>query len=218
MKRKALAKRILAVMLAVLMVNSVIDYNSIWKVMAQDSASGTTEEQQESTEPAEDEALESTEEAGTETTETAESIEEADTETTETAESTEEADTEEKPSDEEKSADKKAGEATNAEGTIAEEAKGTLEKVQIKTETAEIDPEILEELPSNEELFDAYVWSVLYDDEAATYGTVAKEHLSETGKILYEDLKGKISGIAENGGSTEFALTEDQYSYSSEND
>ena len=59
MKRKALAKRILAVMLAVLMVNSVIDYNSIWKVMAQDSASGTTEEQQESTESAEDEALES---------------------------------------------------------------------------------------------------------------------------------------------------------------
>ena len=218
MKRKALAKRILAVMLAVLMVNSVIDYNSIWKVMAQDSASGTTEEQQESTESADDEALESTEEAGTETTETAESTEEAGTETTETAESTEEAGTEEKPSGEEKPADKKAGEAANAEGTIVKEAKGTLEEVQIKTETAEIDPEILEELPSNEELFDAYVWSVLYDDEVATYGTVAKEHLSETGKILYEDLKGKISGVAGNGGSTVFALTEDQYSYSSEND
>ena len=218
MKRKALAKRILAVMLAVLMVNSVIDYNSIWKVMAQDSASGTTEEQQESTESAEDEALESTEEAGTETTETAESTEEAGTETTETAESTEEADTEEKPADEEKTADEKAGEAANAEGTIAKEAKGTLEEVQIKTETAEIDPEILEELPSNEELFDAYVWSVLYDDEVATYGTVAKEHLSETGKILYEDLKGKISGIAENGGSTEFTFTASEYPYSTEAD
>ena len=218
MKRKALAKRILAVMLAVLMVNSVIDYNSIWKVMAQDSASGTTEEQQESTESAEDEALESTEEAGTETTETAESTEEAGTETTETAESTEEAGTEEEPADEEKPADEKAGEATKAEGTIAKEAKGTLEEVQIKTETAEIDPEILEELPSNEELFDAYVWSVLYDDEVATYGTVAKEHLSETGKILYEDLKGKISGIAENGGSTKFTFTASEYSYSTKDD
>lgn len=218
MKRKALAKRILAVMLAVLMVNSVIDYNSIWKVMAQDSASGTTEEQQESTESADDEALESTEEAGTETTETAESTEEAGTETTETAESTEEAGTEEKPSGEEKPADKKAGEAANAEGTIVKEAKGTLEEVQIKTETAEIDPEILEELPSNEELFDAYVWSVLYDDEVATYGTVAKEHLSETGKILYEDLKGKISGVAGNGGSTKFTFTVGTYSYSTLDD
>ena len=189
MKRKALAKRILAVMLAILMVNSVIDYNSIWKVMAQDSASGTTEEQQESTESAEDEALESTEEAGTETTETAESTEEAGTETTETAEST-------------------------AEGTIAEEAKGTLEEVQIKTETAEIDQEILEELPSNEELFDAYVWSVLYDDEVATYGTVARDRLTETEKNLYDDLKSRISVIAEKGGSTEFAFTAGTYSYS----
>ena len=217
MKRKALAKRILAVMLAVLMVNSVIDYNSIWKVMAQDSASGTTEEQQESTESAEDEALESTEEAGTETTETAESTEEAGTETTETAESTEEAGTEEKPSDEEKPADEKAGEATKAEGTITEEAKGTLEEVQIKTETAEIDPEILEELPSNEELFDAYVWSVLYDDEVAAYGTVARDHLSKTGKKLYDDLQKKISDIAEKGGSTKFTFV-GEYSYSTKDD
>ena len=203
MKRKALAKRILAVMLAVLMVNSVIDYNSIWKVMAQDSASGTTEEQQESTESAEDEALESTEEAGTETTGT--------------AESTEEAGTEEKPSDEEKPADEKAGEATKAEGTITEEAKGTLEEVQIKTETAEIDPEILEELPSNEELFDAYVWSVLYDDEVAAYGTVARDHLSKTGKKLYDDLQKKISDIAEKGGSTKFTFV-DEYSYTTLDD
>lgn len=204
MKRKALAKRILAVMLAILMVNSVIDYSSSWNVMAQDWDSGTAEEKEEATEPAEDEALESTEEAGTETTET--------------AESTEEAGTEEKPSDEEKPADEKAGEAVKAEGTIAEEAKGALEEVQIKTETAEIDPEILEDLPGNEELFDAYVWSVLYDDEVATYGTVAREHLTEAGKNLYDDLKGRISGIAENGGSTEFTLTADQYSYSSVDD
>ena len=76
--------------------------------------------------------------------------------------------------------------------------------MEFPTETIELESEFSEEW-DNDELFEGYVWKQLYGDEGiATYGTVARSHLSEEEKAAYDVLKDWIRKIACNGGNARF--------------
>lgn len=77
-------------------------------------------------------------------------------------------------------------------------------EVEFPTETIELESEFSEEW-DNDELFEGYAWKQLYGDEGiATYGTVARSHLSEEEKAAYDVLKDWIREIACNGGNARF--------------
>lgn len=89
-------------------------------------------------------------------------------------------------------------------------AEGVVETVA--EEQAVVDPELLEMLPSNDELFSAYVDLAFAGEDADVpsifgVGDPAYNRLGEKEKEIYDDLKARIAGVAANGGSTQFAIT-----------
>lgn len=89
-------------------------------------------------------------------------------------------------------------------------AEGVVETVA--EEQAVVDPELLEMLPSNDELFSAYVDLAFAGEDADVpsifgVGDPAYNRLGEKEKEIYDDLKDKIADVAANGGSTQFAIT-----------
>lgn len=89
-------------------------------------------------------------------------------------------------------------------------AEGVVETVA--EEQAVVDPELLEMLPSNDELFSAYVDLAFAGEDADVpsifgVGDPAYNRLGEKEKEIYDDLKVRIAGVAANGGSTQFAIT-----------
>ena len=52
------------------------------------------------------------------------------------------------------------------------------------------------DLPDNDELFAMYAENVLYDYDAAVFGTAARERLNDGQKAVYDALKGWIKDIA----------------------
>lgn len=62
------------------------------------------------------------------------------------------------------------------------------------------------EVPDNDELYNGYAYQQLYG-EIATYGTLARAHLTEKEQGLYDHLKDMIENIAANGqGGTSFVI------------
>ncbi len=89
-------------------------------------------------------------------------------------------------------------------------AEGVVETVA--EEQAVVDPELLEMLPSNDELFSAYVDLAFAGEDADVpsifgVGDPAYNRLGEKEKEIYDDLKARIADVAANGGSTQFAIT-----------
>ncbi len=89
-------------------------------------------------------------------------------------------------------------------------AEGVVETVA--EEQAVVDPELLEMLPSNDELFSAYVDLAFAGEDADVpsifgVGDPAYNRLGEKEKEIYDDLKDKIADVAANGGSTEFDIS-----------
>ncbi|QUO20724.1 hypothetical protein KFE18_08750 [Clostridiaceae bacterium Marseille-Q4143] len=69
-------------------------------------------------------------------------------------------------------------------------------------ETAEIDPEILEQLPDNDELFAGHVEQVLYGNEdVSTYADYGKSKFTGINRSIYEKLRTFVKNIADNGGN-----------------
>ncbi len=100
-------------------------------------------------------------------------------------------------------ADENSTSENGAGGVLSELQEAPLE-VEFPTETIELESEFSEEW-DNDELFEGYVWKQLYGDEGiATYGTVARSHLSEEEKAAYDVLKDWIREIACNGGNARF--------------
>lgn len=62
------------------------------------------------------------------------------------------------------------------------------------------------ELPENDELFWYFAEEKLYGYEMATFGTRAREGLTDTEKAIYDELKSRIVTVANNGGSTVFEI------------
>lgn len=92
----------------------------------------------------------------------------------------------------------------NGAGGVLSELQEAPAEVELPTETVELESEFSEEW-DNDELFEGYVWKQLYGDEGiATYGTVARSHLSEEEKAAYDVLKDWIREIACNGGNARF--------------
>lgn len=192
MRRKGLAKRVLAITLAAMMAGSVVNGSGILEARAEEAtaedAFDVKKADAEEGEPANpktdsEEQIEST----GETEETAPSekknSEEKEAEETKTTEESE------KKKEEEKQARESEEKDTKEEYKLAE--------AEVQTETVELDPELLEDLPDNEDLFDEYVWEILYgESEIATFGTTAYDRLGEKEKIVYDVLKPQIQSVA----------------------
>lgn len=98
------------------------------------------------------------------------------------------------------------------ESGMEETAEGVTETVA--EEQVAVDPELLEMLPSNDELFSAYVdltLAGLDTDAPATFGVdnPAGDSLGEgtLEREIYDDLKARIATVAASGGSTEFDIS-----------
>lgn len=105
-------------------------------------------------------------------------------------------------------ADENSTSENGAGGVLSELQEAPLE-VELPTETIELESEFSEEW-DNDELFEGYAWKQLYGDEGiATYGTVARSHLSEEEKAAYDKLKELITDVARNGGCTRFYFGSD---------
>lgn len=64
-------------------------------------------------------------------------------------------------------------------------------------------------LPGNDELFAMYAEQKLYGYEMATFGTKARDNLSnDVEKAIYDALKSNIESVAISGGSTSFVLSD----------
>jgi len=87
----------------------------------------------------------------------------------------------------------------DTEQTVTEEIVISEEFVQ-KYTAADFD------LPSNDEIFAAYVEQQFYDNSFSVFGVSAREHLNDAEKAIYDFLKAEISEVAKNGGSTVFTL------------
>ena len=97
----------------------------------------------------------------------------------------------------------------NGAGGVLSELQEAPAEVELPTETVELESEFSEEW-DNDELFEGYVWKQLYGDEGiATYGTVARSHLSEEEKAAYDKLKELITDVAHKGGCTRFRFGSD---------
>lgn len=105
-------------------------------------------------------------------------------------------------------ADENSTSENGAGGVLSELQEAPLE-VEFPTETIELESEFSEEW-DNDELFEGYAWKQLYGDEGiATYGTVARSHLSEEEKAAYDKLKELITDVAHKGGCTRFRFGSD---------
>ena len=66
----------------------------------------------------------------------------------------------------------------------------------------EIDPEILEQLPDNDELFAGHVEQVLYgNDDVSTYANYGESKFTGINLSIYKELRNFVKNIANNGGN-----------------
>ena len=80
--------------------------------------------------------------------------------------------------------------------------KETEEQTLTVEETAEIDPEILEQLPDNDELFAGHVEQVLYgNDDVSTYADYGESKFTGINLSIYKELRTFVKDIADNGGN-----------------
>ena len=200
-------KRILAFALAAVMMSSAIDYSCLMEVRAEESSteSVVTDEVSEIT----DESSASAD-TDTETESAEESAEESADEITVVEEQeaapamssgaslTEEPQTE-VPAEE-------AEEETEEEIPEQEDAEEQLLTVE---ETAEIDPEILEDL-DNDELFAGHVEQVLYGNDAISiYANYGESKFEGVNLSIYQQLKALAQTIANEGGTAVVTISED---------
>lgn len=174
------AKRLLAIMLAAMMVSSTIDYSGMVVVNAEENDVVTET-------AAETEAVAATE---------------ADTEiAAETEEVTDTAMTTEYGTGTGAVNENEAGiEKQNA-------AESQAVSMQSGVDTSNAASEVLAELPDNDTLYEGYVQKVLYGNGIETYGSCAGDNLTGQNKELYDDIKASIKNVAANGGTTAFAQT-----------
>ena len=77
-------------------------------------------------------------------------------------------------------------------------------------ETVEIDPEILEQLPDNDELFAGHVEQVLYgNDDASIYANYGEDKFEDLNLSIYRQLKTLVNKIANEGGTAVVAIPDD---------
>ena len=221
--KKHMGKRILAIALAAVMMSSVVDYSCMIEVRAEEINTESAETTGESNESAEttresNEATETTDAASeSDVTETEPAAEPTDeitvveeqkatpavssevtlSEETQTGESqTEEPQLEEPQLEEPQTEEPVENVEEISEQEDAE--KETKEQTQMAEGTVEIDPEILEQLPNNDELFAGHVEQVLYgNNEVALYSNYGESRLTEVDLAVYRCMKRRIEEIAE---------------------
>lgn len=169
------AKKLIAIMLAAMMVSSTIDYSGMVVVNAEENDVVTET-------AAETEAV-----AGTE----------ADTEiVAETEKTTDTAMATGSGTGKEAANENEAGiEKQNA-------AESQAVSMQSGADTSNAASEVLTELPDNDTLYEGYVQNVLYGNGIETYGLCAGDNLTGPAKTMYDYLKPQIKKIAANGGET----------------
>lgn len=172
------AKKLIAIMLAAMMVSSTIDYSGMVVVNAEENDVVTET-------AAETEAV-----AGTE----------ADTEiVAETEKTTDTAMATGAGTGTEAANENEAGiEKQNA-------AESQAVSMQSGVDTSNAASEVLAELPDNDTLYEGYVQNVLYGNGIETYGLCAGDNLTGQNKELYDDIKARIKNVAANGGTTVFS-------------
>lgn len=169
------AKKLIAIMLAAMMVSSTIDYSGMVVVNAEENDVVTET-------AAETEAVASTE---------------ADTEiVAETEKATDTAMATGSGTGTEAVNENEAGiEKQNA-------AESQAVSMQSGVDTSNAASEVLAELPDNDTLYEGYVQNVLYGNGIETYGLCAGDNLTGPAKTMYDYLKPQIKKIAANGGET----------------
>lgn len=172
------AKKLIAIMLAAMMVSSTIDYSGMVVVNAEENDVVTET-------AAETETVASTE-ADTEIV--------AETEkATDTAMATGSGTGTEAANENEAGIEKQNAAESQAVG------------MQSGVDTSNAASEVLAELPDNDTLYEGYVQNVLYGNGIETYGLCAGDNLTGQNKELYDDIKARIKNVAANGGTTVFS-------------
>lgn len=201
--KRHMGKRILAIALAAVMMSSAIDYSCTMEVRAEESStesvvadevseitdegsgSADTDTKTESTDESADEITVVEEQEATPAMSSGASL----TEEPETGVSTEEAE-----------------EETEEDIPEQEDAEEQLLTVE---ETAEIDPEILEDL-DNDELFAGHVEQVLYGNDAiSTYANYGESKFEGVNLSIYQQLKALAQTIANEGGTAVVTISGD---------
>ena len=169
------AKKLIAIMLAAMMVSSTIDYSGMVVVNAEENDVVTET-------AAETETVASTE-ADTEIVAETEKV-------TDTAMATGSGTGTEAANENEAGIEKQ-----NA-------AESQAVSMQSGVDTSNAASEVLAELPDNDTLYEGYVQNVLYGNGIETYGLCAGDNLTGPAKTMYDYLKPQIKKIAANGGET----------------
>lgn len=172
------AKKLIAIMLAAMMVSSTIDYSGMVVVNAEENDVVTET-------AAETETVASTE-ADTEIVAETEKV-------TDTAMATGSGTGTEAANENEAGIEKQNAAESQAVG------------VQSGVDTSNAASEVLAELPDNDTLYEGYVQNVLYGNGIETYGMCAGDNLTGQNKELYDDIKARIKNVAANGGTTTFS-------------
>lgn len=169
------AKRLLAIMLAAMMVSSTIDYSGMVVVNAEENDVVTET-------AAETEAVAAAE-ADTEIAAETEEV-------TDTAMVTE--------------SGTGTGAVNENEAGIEKQnaAESQAVSMQSGVDTSNAASEVLAELPDNDTLYEGYVQKVLYGNGIETYGSCAGDNLTGPAKTMYDYLKPRIKEVAANGGKT----------------
>lgn len=198
--KRHMGKRIFAIALAAVMMSSAIDYSCMMEVRAEESST---------------ESVVTEKAAGV----TDEVSDPADTDTK--TESAEESTDEITVVEEQEAVPAMSSEASLAEepetGVSAEEAEeenpgqeDAEEQLLTVEETAEIDPEILEDLPDNEELFAGHAEQVLYGNDAiSTYANYGERKFEGVNLRIYRQLKEFAQTIANEGGTAVVTIPDD---------
>ena len=191
------AKKLLAIMMAAMMVSSTIDYSGLVVVNAEETDVVTETEAVTSIE-----AVADTEEI-TDTETVAEPEITAENENTTGAKVVAENET---VIDTEKATGSETGIEAVVENETVAETQNAIESeavsVQSVTDTSNAESEVLAELPDNDTLYEGYVQKVLYGNGIETYGSCAGDNLTGPAKTMYDYLKPRIKEIAANGGDT----------------
>ena len=169
------AKKLIAIMLAAMMVSSTIDYSGMVVVNAEENDVVTET-------AAETEAVASTE-SDTEIVAETEKV-------TDTAMAT---------------GSGTGTEAANENEAAIEKqnaAESQAVSMQSGVDTSNAASEVLAELPDNDTLYEGYVQNVLYGNGIETYGLCAGDNLTGPAKTMYDYLKPRIKEVAANGGET----------------
>lgn len=169
------AKKLIAIMLAAMMVSSTIDYSGMVVVNAEENDVVTET-------AAETEAVAATE-ADTEIAAETEEV-------TDTAMATE--------------SGTGTGAVNENEAGIEKQnaAESQAVSMQSGADTSNAASEVLAELPDNDTLYEGYVQNVLYGNGIETYGLCAGDNLTGPAKTMYDYLKPRIKEVAANGGET----------------